>query len=405
MDSVQKRRVLFWVPAVVVLFIVLVWLLRPQAVSVDFETVARGPLQVTISDEGEARVRDVFVVSAPIAGLMRRVVLEAGDAVVASETVIARIEPSVPMFLDQRSEAEARAASDAAAAALSYANAQLRRADADRDFAESELKRLRALASQQSISQNDLDAAERSAKAAAAAVAEAKAMIDMRASELRQARARLLDPSRTRRDEKDCNCVVVRAPISGTVLRVIQESEATVAAGTPILEMGHPESLEIQVDLLSEEAVRVRAGQRVIVEGWGGSKALNGVVRRVEPFGFTKISALGIEEQRVNVLIDLTDGYESWRELGHGYRVEPSIVVWESDDVIRVPLSALFRQGDAWSVFVDDDGTARLRTVQIGHQSGMYSEIVSGLAAGERIVVHPNDRIEDGNRIVARKPE
>ena len=405
MDSVQKRRVVFWVPAGVVLLIVLFWLLRPQAIAVDLEAVTRGPLQVTISDEGEARVRDVFVVSAPIAGLMRRVELEAGDAVVASETVIARIEPAVPMFLDQRAEAEARAASDAAAAALNYAQAQMRRAEADREFADSELKRLRTLASRQSISQNDLDAAERSAKAAAAAIAEAKAMIEMRSSELKQARARLLNPSRTKRDDKDCDCVIVRAPISGTVLRVIQESEATVAAGAPIVEIGNPESLEIQVDLLSEEAVRVRAGQRVIVQGWGGSKDLNGVVRRVEPFGFTKISALGIEEQRVNVLIDLTDPYERWRELGHGYRVEPSVVVWESSDVIRVPLSALFRQGDSWAVFVDDDGTAQLRTVQIGHQNGMHAEIVTGLEPQERIVVHPNDRIEDGNRIVARKPE
>jgi HlyD family secretion protein len=184
------------------------------------------------------------------------------------------------MFSDQRAGGSER---PDAGAALNYASA--RRAEAERDFAQSELQRLRALASRQSISQNDLDAAERRAKAATAAVAEAQAMIAMRASELKQARARLMNPSRTLRDSKDCDCVVVRSPISGTVLRIIQESEATVAAGTSILEIGDPRSLEIQVDLLSEEAVRVRAGQRVIVHGWGGDAPLNGVVRRIEPYG------------------------------------------------------------------------------------------------------------------------
>ncbi|HEY8537785.1 MAG TPA: HlyD family efflux transporter periplasmic adaptor subunit [Steroidobacteraceae bacterium] len=402
MDSIQRRRVLFWAPGAALLIIALVWLLRPQAVPVDLATASEGPLQVTITDEGEARVRDVFVMSAPVAGLMRRVVLEPGDIVVANETEIARIEPAVPMFLDERAEAEARAAVDAAEAALSYAQAQARRAEAERDFAQAELRRLKALAKNQSVSQNDLDAAERRAKAAVAAVAEADAMIAMRASELKQARARLLNPSRARRAEKECECIIVRSPISGTVLRVLQESETTIAAGAPILEIGDPRDLEIQVDLLSEEAVRVKPGQRVIVNGWGGDRPLNGVVRRVEPFGFTKISALGIEEQRVNVLIDLTDPYEHWAALGHGYRVEPSIVVWESPSVVRVPLSALFRQDDRWAVFVDDDGTARLREVEVGQQNGLHAQIVSGIRPGERVVVHPNDRIADGTRIEIR---
>jgi HlyD family secretion protein len=183
---------------------------------------------------------------------------------------------------------------------------------------------------------------------------------------------------------------------------VIQESETTIAAGAPILEIGDPRGLEIQVDLLSEEAVRVKPGQRVVVNGWGGDRPLNGVVRRVEPFGFTKISALGIEEQRVNVLIDLTDPYEHWAALGHGYRVEPSIVVWESPSVVRVPLSALFRDGERWAVFVSDGGKARLREVEVGQQNGLHAQIVSGIQPGERVVVHPNDRIADGTRIEVR---
>lgn len=402
MTSAAQRRVMLWIPAGGLLIAALVWLFRPQAVAVDLATVERGPLQVTVGDEGEARVRDVFVVSAPVPGLMRRVELEAGDHVVANETVIARLEPSVPMFLDERSAAEARAAVDAASAARNFAEAQVRRAEAERDFAESELRRLRALATRQSISQNDLDAAERRAKTASAAVAEAKASIRMRESEYQQARARLLNPSQTRRATKDCDCILVRSPISGSVLQVRLESEGILLAGTPILEIGDPHNLEIQVDLLSEDAVRVRPGQRVLVEAWGGPATLSGVVRRVEPFGFTKISALGIEEQRVNVRIDLTEAHERWRRLGHGYRVEPRIVLWESRDVIRVPLSALFRDRDRWAVFVEKRGRAMLQEVELGQRNGVHGQIVSGLEVGERIVLHPNDRIADDVRITAR---
>jgi HlyD family secretion protein len=359
-------------------------------------------LQVTITDEGEARVRDVFVVSAPVAGLMRRVELEAGDHVTANETVVARLEPSVPMFLDERSAAEARAALEAAAAARTFAEAQMRRAEAERDFANSELTRLRALAERQSISKNELDSAERRAKTAAAAVAEARASVSMRESEYRQARARLLNPAQTRQAVKECDCILLYSPVSGSVLRVLQESEGVVAAGTPIVEIGDSRNLEIQTDLLSEEAVRVRPGQRVLIEGWGGPATLAGVVMRVEPFARLKVSALGIEEQRVTVLIDLTEPIERWRRLGHGYRVQPRIVVWESANVLRIPLAALFRDGSRWAVFVEDDGRAALRQVHLGHQNGIDAEIVSGLEPGERIVVHPNDRIRDGSRVSRR---
>lgn len=405
MRSAGKRRLTFWAPWVAALLLVLIWLMRPQPVAVDLRTVERGPIQVTIVDEGETRVRDVFVISATVSGLMRRVELEAGDEVVANETVIARLEPSAPMFLDQRAQAEAQAAVDAAAAARSFAEAQLKRAEAEREFAESEFKRLSALASQQSISKNDLDAAERRAKTALAAVAEARAALKMRESEYQQARARLLNPAQTMKAQKDCDCVIVRSPISGSVLRVLQESEGVVAAGTPILELGDPRNLEIRVELLSEEAVQVKPGQRVIIEAWGGPKPLSGVVRRVEPFGFTKVSALGIEEQRVNAIIDITSPYEEWHMLGHGYRVEPRIVVWESQDELRVPLSALFREGDRWAVFVDDDGEASLRYVEVGRQDGTYAQILDGLKEGERIVLHPSDRISDGTPIEQRKAE
>jgi HlyD family secretion protein len=405
MEATTRRRIVLWAAPAGSLIIVLAWLYRVEPIAVDLLTVERGPLEVTISDEGETRVRDIFVVSAPVAGLMRRVELKAGDRVAANETIIARLEPSVPMFLDERAMAEAKANVEAAEAARKFAEAQGRRMQAELEFAESELRRLRALATRQSISQNELDSAERRAKTAAAAVAEAQAAMKMRASEYQQARARLLNPAEAKRAVKDCDCVLVRSPVAGSVLRVLQESEASVAAGTAILEIGDPRNLEIQVDLLSEDAVRVRPGQRVIVESWGGSVPLRGTVRRIEPYGYTKVSALGIEEQRVNVIIDLLEPYETWRRLGHGYRVEPRIVIWESQDAVRVPLSAMFRQQDKWAVFVEKEGRAVLRTVRIGQQNGSQVQIIDGLGVGERVVLHPNERIADGSRIRSRAAE
>lgn len=400
MAGTNVRRVIVWAPIAVALIVALLWLFRSKPVAVDLSEVQRTPLQVTISDEGEARVRDVFVVSAPVAGLMRRVELKAGDHVSPNQTVIARLEPSVPMFLDERAVAEARAGVDAANAATKFAQAQLRRAEAEREFAEAELQRLRA--SRQSISKNDLDAAERRAKTAIAAVAEADASLRMRQSEYAQARARLLNPAKTSGAAKDCDCIVVYSPVSGSVLRVLQESEVVVAAGTPILEIGDPADMEVQVDLLSEDAVRVRAGQRVLIRGWGGPGELAGVVRRVEPFAFTKVSALGIEEQRVNVRIDLAEARERWRRLGHGYRVAPAIVVWESGNTIQVPQSALFREGKDWAVFVVEGDVAQLRHVAVGQNNDTHVQVVSGVSPGERIVLHPNDRIQDGTRVLAR---
>lgn len=402
MAGTTVRRMLSWAPVAIILVAALFWLFRPQSVAVDLSEVRQAALQVTISDEGEARVRDVFIVSAPVTGLMRRVQLEAGDRVTANETVIARLEPSVPMFLDERAVAEARAGVDAANAATKFAQAQLRRAEAERDFAESEFERMRALASRQSVSLNDLDSAQRRAKTAVAAVAEAAASLRMRESEHAQARARLLNPSRARKAAEDCDCVLVYSPISGSVLRVLQESEGILAAGMSIVEIGDPANMEIQVDLLSEEAVRVRAGQRVLVQGWGGSGTLAAVVRRVEPFARTKVSALGIEEQRVNVRINLTEPRERWRRLGHGYRVQPSIVVWETNNAVQVPQSALFRDGEHWAVFTVEAGVARLRRVAVGQRNDTHVQILSGVEPGERIVLHPSDRIVDGARLVDR---
>lgn len=403
MPTVQERRVMFWAPIGGVTVLAVLWLFWPRAVPVDFAAVAPGPLQVSVSDEGETRVKDVFVVSAPVPGLMRRIDLEAGDEVVAGKTVTARIEPSDPSFLDMRTAAEARAAVQAAEAAQKLAVASVRRAEAELDFAAAELRRYRGLAERDTVSANDLDAAQRRERTAAAALDEARAALRVRESELAQARARLMAPGMARRQRStDCDCVNVYSPVSGRVLRVLNESEGVVTPGTPLVEIGDPAQLEIVADLLSTEAVKVRPGQRVLIEAWGGDDPLAGVVRRVEPFGFTKVSALGIEEQRVNVIIDFTDPPERWQRLGHGYRVEPRIILAAADQALKVPRAALFRDGERWAVFVNDGGRATLRHVTLGLENGLEAEVREGLAAGDQVVLQPGDRVSDGTRVEAR---
>ena len=400
--SVAARRALFWGVLLLILAAGLVVAFRPQPVPVDFALVERGPLIVTVSEEGETRVRDVFALSAPIAGRARRIEAEVGDPVSAGQTVVAEIEPIDPAFLDVRSEAQAQAAVRTAEAARDLARAELDRAQADLVFAEAEVERARRLIREATISQRRLDEDERAYRAAKANLATAQAALDMRGAELERARAELLSPLAARGMKPSCPCVPVTAPVDGQVLQVIHESEAVVSAGQPLIEIGDPEDLEIVADLLSTEAVRVEPGQRVMIEEWGGGTVLNGRVERIEPYGFTKISALGIEEQRVNVIVDFTDPPAQWQRLGHGYQLEVRIVLWESDDVLRVPLSALFRDGEDWAVFVEREGRAEKRRVAPGRQNGLESQILEGLEAGERIVLYPSDRVVEDVRLTAR---
>lgn len=403
MQAAMRRRLGFWIPPLLVVLGAIAWLFRPQPVAVDLSTVQRGPLLVSVSDDGETRVRDVFVVSAPVPGLMRRIELEAGDSVVAEETIVARIEPSDPAFLDRRSSAEARAALRAAEAARLHAAAEVRRVQAELDFAQAELRRYEGLATRAAVSRNDLDSARRRAETAAAALEESRAGLRVRESEVEQARARLVAPGEAADLQAACGCVLVHSPVSGQVLRILKESEGVVAAATPLVEVGDPKRLEVVVDLLSTAAVRVVPGQKVRIEAWGGAQPLDGVVRRVEPFGFTKVSALGVEEQRVNVVIDFTGDPQRWAALGHGFRVEPLIELWSAPDVLKVPLSALFRDGPDWKVFQEQDGRAVAVPVTVGHENGLEAEIVQGLEAGDRVVVHPSERVLAGSRITERR--
>ncbi|NCF28501.1 MAG: HlyD family efflux transporter periplasmic adaptor subunit [Gammaproteobacteria bacterium] len=401
MNTVWRRWVT-WGVLSAVLVAGLVYAFRPQPIPVDLATVMRGPLVVTVDEEGETRVRDVFVLSAPVAGRVRRIEAEVGDAIVAEQTVVAEIEPVDPAFLDLRSEAQAQAALSAAEANKVLAEAELVEAEAEFEFAGAELQRARRLIKAETISEQALDDAERRHKTTRAAVATAGARLQVRRFELERAQAQLISPVRTRSTNGACDCVPLLAPVHGRILRVLHKSEGVVEAGDPLVEIGDPADLEVVVDFLSSDAVKIRPGQRVIIEEWGGGVALSGHIRLVEPFGFTKISALGIEEQRVDVIIDFTSPPADWQRLGHGYQVEARVVLWEGADVRKLPLTALFRSGDEWAVFVEQDGRARLRVVEVGRRTGLEAEIVESVGSGDRVVVSPSDRISDGVRIRPR---
>jgi HlyD family secretion protein len=395
------RRLSFWGALAVVVAFGLGVAFWPRPVVVDIVAAERGPLVVTVGDEGQTRVRDVYVVSAPVTGRMRRIELRAGDAVEAVDTIIAAIEPIDAAFLDPRSEAQARADVRAAESAEALARAEVEQARAELDFADHELERARELMRQEMISQRELDDAERTYRTRRAGLDTALAAHEMRLFQLERARASLVSPADAR--PAACACVALRSPVTGRILRVLQESEGVVAAGTPLAELGDPRDLEIVADLLSADAVKVEAGQQAIIEGWGGQQPLEGRVQLVEPFGFTKVSALGIEEQRVNVVIELTSPTQEWSRLAHGYQVDVRIVLSAGQDVLTLPLTALFRDGDAWAVFVDSGGRAELRHVEIGRRNGVAAEVVDGLENGERVVLHPSDRVTDGVRIAARR--
>lgn len=396
------RRIILWGTLCVLLAAGVVYAFWPRPVLVDLAVVKKGPLAVTADEEGETRVRDVFVVSSSVTGRLRRIEGEVGDAVVAGKTVVAQIEPTDPSFLDVRSEAEAKAALQAALASKELSEARLLEAQADLDFADSELKRARRLIRSVTITERALDEAERAYRTRKAAVATIKAEIEMRNSEIARARARLVSPAEGRKSPGVCECIPVMAPVSGRILRLVRKSEGVVQAGDALMEIGNPRQLEIVADFLSTDAVKIEPGQRVIIEEWGGGDPLAGRVRRVEPYGFTKVSALGIEEQRVNVIIDFTDAPDRWQRLGHGFRVEVRVVIWESEAALKLPLTALFRVGEQWTVFVDDGGKARRRAVKVGHGNGLTAEITGGLSEGERVILHPSDQISDGVRIAPR---
>ena len=391
--TLTDRRVLLSAALVGGLTAVALW---PRPVDVDLATVSRGALVVTVDEEGRTRVRDRFVVAAPVAGRVLRIELEPGDRVSRGDP-IARLQPEQPALLDARTRAEASAAVRSAEAVLGHARAEEQRARAALAQAQRELTRTRNLTAAGVTTKQDLDNRELDASMAAEALNAAVFAVRAAAADLERARARVATSS-----GGDGGAVIVRAPIGGVVLQRLRESESVVPAGEPLVAIGDPQQMEVVTDLLSTDAVRVQPGARATIEQWGGDEALPATVRRVEPGGFTKVSALGVEEQRVNVVLDLGDSGESCAVLGDAYRVEARIVLWEGTDVLKVPTSALIREKTRWAVYVADKGRARLTTVDIGHQTGQEAEVISGLSEGATVIVHPGDLVRDGVRISDR---
>ncbi|HLP66090.1 MAG TPA: HlyD family efflux transporter periplasmic adaptor subunit [Rhizobium sp.] len=374
--------------------------LREKPQPVDTGVAERGPLRVTISQEGITRVRDVYAVSAPIAGHLARTVLDEGDQVKADVTLVAAIHPLDPPLIDRRSEAELAAARDAARAAVSMAETDYRRIKSDVDFARDNLERAVQLAKTRYIAESQLQKARTDVEVGEAQLASAAAAIELRKAELASAEARLIQPASAPADRGGSCCVYVTAPVDGVVLTVFAKSEQPVATGTRIAEIGDPSDLEVAVDLLSSDAVRIAPGAKAEIVDWGGDRALPAVVRRVDPAGFTKVSALGIEEQRVNLVLDLQ---ESDPRLGHNFRVYARLTLWEGEDVLQVPLSALFRDGRNWNLFVIRDGRARQTEVGIGHMNDEHAEVLSGLEPGDVVILHPSDTLSDGSLVEPRQ--
>ena len=380
-----------------------VFALLPKPVLVDVAEIGRGPLQVTVDEEGETRIREVYVVSAPIGGKILRSPREVGDVVKLDDTVVAVIRPGDPAFLDIRRRRELQAAVAAAEAAVSFANSKIRQAQSELVFAESDLKRAKPLAERGTVSQRTLEKAALDVDVRRAALSQAKADLELRKRELESAKARLIGPEQPGISDTDGACCVrVRAPVSGRVLKIQRESQQVVESGEPLLEIGDPRDLEIVVDLLSTDAVKIKVGAEARIEAWGGGQDLRARVRRIDPAGFTKVSALGIEEQRVNTILDITDPPEKWTSLGHDFRVFVRITVWSSANILRVPLGALFRQGRDCAVFKVEDGRAKATLVNIGQRNAEMAEIQNGLAAGDQVILHPSDRVADGVRIARR---
>ena len=389
------RRNVRVVAAGVVVSGILAAALWPEAVEVSTATAARAPMQVTIDEDGETRVRERFVVSAPVAGRLQRIELDPGDAVVARSTVLARIAPAAAPLLDARNRSELVTAVEAARAALGQAQAERMRAVTMLTRLRTALRRQRELAMAGAIAADALDQAEAETGAAEEAMRAAEFAVARGEQEVRLARARLQQPG------PGAGAVNVIAPVDGIVLRIRRESESVVPTGEPLVEIGDPTRLEVVADLLSTDAVRVAPGALVLLEQWGGAHPIAGRVRRVEPSGFLKLSALGVEEQRVNVIIDLDRAHAG--ALGDGYRVEVRIVVWRSDDVLQVPAGSIFRRGEGWAAFIVDGNRARLRDVRIGQRNATDVQILEGLEAGRTVVLHPPDTLDDGARVTPRR--
>ncbi|MBD5801958.1 Macrolide export protein MacA [Azoarcus sp. Aa7] len=370
---------------------------RPQPVVVEFGEAVRAPLRVAVEQEGRTRVGDRYVVTAPVDGYARRIELDVGDAIEAGAPLVA-LEASRSAVLDARRRAEAEARVAAAQANVAAVEQRVKAAEAGAALAGKELIRMRRLRAAGHVTGEAEDRALAEDERAGSDLRSARFTVATARHELEAARTALGYAAAGGKGEP----VLVRAPVAGQVLKIPRKSEGAVEAGQPLVEIGDPRALEVEVDVLSADAVRIRPGTHVLFERWGGDGALEGRVRVVEPAGFTKVSALGVEEQRVWVIVDFTSPAGQWQRLGDGYRVEASFMLWEGEDVLQVPASALFRDGEGWAVFAVEDGRAVRRRVETGQRNGLAAEVLGGLKEGDPVIVHPDDRLSDGVKVSGR---
>jgi HlyD family secretion protein len=396
------RRQLYLAAAGVAGVGVLIYAFMPRPVPVEIVRVVTGPLRVTIDEDGRTRIKERYVVSAPLAGQLRRIDLHPGDAVCVGKTPVAIIDPSEPDLIDARARAQLDARLRAAEVQVELADPRVARAGAANELAQIELQRAMTLMEKQAIARQALDHARDAARGSAEDLRAAEYARQIARFELEQARAALWRTDPESRPRDGCSELRVLSPINGCVLRIFHEDAAVVMPGARLVELGDPADLEAEIDVLSTDAVRIRPGAQVWFEHWGGDAPLEGRVRVIEPAGFLKISALGVEEQRVNVIVDFVSPPQKRRTLGDAYRVDARIVVWEAEKVRKVPVGALFRNEGQWAVFTARDGRAKLTRVEVGHSDGRETEVPGGLVEGDPVLVHPSDKITDGVRIAVR---
>ena len=375
----------------------LAWALWPRPIEVETARVERGSFDVMVEEEGQSRIREVFTVSAPVTGQLQRLSLHAGDTVLANQTVVAIIKPAGPGLLDERSRRMAEATAETARAAVEFAATQLTQAQRQLDFAERALERTISLSQRGLVSAQALEKAQYDLDVATSALQSAKASLGVRQSELDSAQAALIEGVGD--SSAEACCVELKAPVSGRILQVLTESEQVVQAGTPLLNIGDPADLEIAAELSSRDAVQLQPGAQATIDGWGGPPLAAELVR-IEPMAVTRVSALGIEEQRTTATLRLLAPPSQWQRLGHGYRVIAHIVRWRGENLLTIPIGALFRLGGDWATFVVADGKATARRIELGERNAELAEVVAGLEAGDEVILHPADTIVTGTAVV-----
>ncbi|MAS94205.1 MAG: efflux transporter periplasmic adaptor subunit [Verrucomicrobiales bacterium] len=407
MSSTQKQssipHFVKWVIPALIIIAVVAFAFVPRPIKVDLGEVKEQAMMVTVDDDGETRVRERYTVSAPLGGRLLRVGLDPGDSVSEGD-ILATIDPGSPDLLNPRTRAQLEAMVKASKATVARAKTQVEVATVDLEQEQKNVDRNAKLVESGGVSQAEFEESQRRYSAASYAVEAANSNLEVANFELEQAKAALIHTQgggeQETTEEKDWN-FIIRSPVSGKVLRVHEESSRMLQPGASILEVGDPKDLEMRIDVLSQDAATIQPGQKVIIEHWGGSAQLTGRIRLVEPSAYTKVSALGVDEQRVDVIADF-DSLPDDENIGDGYRIEARIVVWDSPDVVTVPSGALFRSGENWAVFRVIDGKAALQPVEIGHRNGQVAEILSGISEGDTVVLHPGDQVEDGTRVEAR---